>query len=144
MLINLMFFAFFIFIFFCVIIVFFNHFLLKNNTFCEKMKNLDVLIFSKQLKTKFIKLNKSHSNYVVLNMFLNQQKKLFIENEIYLNKNYLVVLSKIIDQKINSVKTTFRSKRGKIYIDEISKYIASLILTKDECLLFSEYKKDQI
>ena len=132
--------VFFIFAIFLLIIAFFDYILLKNNTFCEKLISLNYLFNNKTLKTTFQKLKFSQSHFLIKNIVFDTTKPLFAEQDIFKNKQYLLVVSKFIDQKINHSKQTFRSKNNHIIIDELSKHIASLIIKNDKCNLFSTYK----
>lgn len=132
--------VFFIFAIFLLIIAFFDYILLKNNTFCEKLISLDNLFNDKTSKTTFQKLKFSQSHFLMKNIIFDTAKPLFAEQDIFKNKQYLLVVSKFIDKKINHTKQTFRSKNNHIIIDELSKHLASLIIKNNKCNLFSTYK----
>lgn len=66
---------------------------------------------------------------------------LFCEKYLYKKKAFLLTLSKLIDYKINTNTSTFRSKNNLILIEEIASVVANKTLTSNKCDLFKEYSK---
>ncbi len=68
-------------------------------------------------------------------------KKIFPEKQIFKNIDFLLVLSKLVDSKINNLKLKFRSKNNHILIEEIASVLASSILYSNNTDVFFKYKK---
>lgn len=122
----------------CIYKIILNH---KRELAYENITNLsEVFVSDKLKKIEYLVLPKSNVNEQMQIIFIDNHKKLYFENSIYKNKNYLLALSKFIDYKINTCKQTFRSKDSIILIDEISKTLAFDLLKTNKCEIFSKYK----
>jgi len=103
------------------------------NELSEKFYNL-------KTRYEYLSLTKSVSNEKILILSSNKLKKTVFQEFLYSKIEYLLSLSKVIDEKLNSDKKTYRSKNGKILIEEIASVVASSIFLSDKCNLFEIYK----
>ena len=113
----------------------------KAQNFCHTIDELYNNFFTHKEKFNYLPLHQSNSYEQVLYISTNKNKKLFCENFLYKNINFLLTLSKFIDLKINSSKQTFRAKRKRILIEEIASVVAYSVIYSNNCNLFKLYKK---
>jgi len=113
----------------------------KKEVFNKNFNNLKFLFVDDKIKKlNYLTLYKSNVNEDMQFLFMNKHKKLYFENILFKNKNYLLALSKFVDYKINTCNQKFRSKDSLILIDEISKILAHDLIITNKCEIFSKYK----
>lgn len=104
-------------------------------------KNSNYLSKSLKNKNKF-KYKKLKQSYLSLNMKIKKSNNLtFVERNNQKLTNHLFLLSKKIDNKINSEKRTFRSISGECLIETIATSFANEVLIEEEFNMFSSFKQ---
>ncbi|MBQ8424916.1 MAG: hypothetical protein IJX17_02710 [Clostridia bacterium] len=113
----------------------------KKNKSLSSENELSTNFYNSKEKYEYLGLEKSKTYEKILLLSSNKLKKIFCQKLFYSNIDFLLSLSKQIDEKINNDNKTYRSKNGHILIQEIASVVSSSILLSDKCNLFEKYKK---
>ena len=85
------------------------------------------------------RLNKTDINRKITTSF-KTNNNIFICKLLNLNKDFIIILSNKIEQKINNTKTTYRAKNGVVFIDDISKQLLTISLKNHKPTIFYNYR----
>lgn len=122
-------------------LVIYIYFLIKKQYFCDNLSCLINLNSNACIKYSYLKLPYSKL-FNDLNYVLNlTHKQLYFEQFLYNEKLYLLSIAKYIDDKINSLKQTYRAKNDIIIIDNLSYILAKSIYQQNPYTIFKSYKK---
>lgn len=122
----------------CLISLFKKH---EVSFYCTNNSELYNKFLTHKEKYDYKKLNSSYCEDKLGYILSYDKNLLFCEKYLYKKKAFLLTLSKLVDYKINSNNSTFRSKNDLVLIEEIASVVANRAITSNKCNLFKEYNK---
>ena len=129
---------------FLIILMILCYFLIKNDNFCDNLNSLKSLYNDSNSKIYYIKLHKSNTNKKLFYLLKLKHQHIFSEEVFFVNKDYLLTLSKFIDYKINNNNKLYRSKNNWTIIENLTYILVQSIHQNNTYQIFKTYKNNYL
>lgn len=127
---------------FLIILQILCYFLIKDDSFCDNLNSLKQLYNKSESKFNYIKLQKSNIYKKIDYLLKVKHQHIFAEELFFVNKDYLLTLSKFIDYKINNNNKLYRSKNDWSFIENLAYVLAQSIHQNNTYQIFKVYKNN--